>query len=142
MQVRQLACPQKPAVHPADRMMRFPQTPAMWNSVRVPQNRGAVAPQSGFVLEVYEDEDLSPPPAPRPAESAQMPLRKKIEQEVRFISLAGSAGCDAVLRPPAKQGSNLLLHPLLNHAAAPVVAACAAIEPALMAPLQAHEMSR
>lgn len=35
------------------------------------------------------------------------------------------------------------MHSLLNHvAAAPVVAACAAIEPALMAPLQAHEMSR
>jgi hypothetical protein len=59
------------------------------------------APQSGFVLDVYEDEDLSPPPAPRPAAASQVLLRKKLEPEVRWVQ----PGCSDVFlrRPTGKQ---------------------------------------
>lgn len=61
------------------------QAPTAWNSVRVPQTRAPVnAPPLGFVLDVYEDEDISPQPAPRPAAASQVPLRKKIDEEVRM----------------------------------------------------------
>ena len=57
----------------------------MWNSVRLPTTRGPVgAPSPGFVLDVYEDEDASPPPATRPAAS-QAALRK-LDTEVRLLA--------------------------------------------------------
>jgi hypothetical protein len=58
----------------------------MWNSVRLPPTRGQVsAPAPGFVLDVYEDEDTSPPPAMRPAHS-QVALRK-LDAEVSLLEL-------------------------------------------------------
>ena len=113
------------------------QTPAMWNAVRLPQTRGPLsAPQPGFVLDVYQDEDMSPPPATRPAAS-HAPLRK-LEAEVRVPVLQLDEKRSHASDSSSQQGSNLLTHPVLNHVSAERAAAVAELQN----PMQAHEMKR
>ena len=116
----------------------------MWNSVRLPPTRGPVsAPAPGFVLDVYEDEDTSPPPAMRPAHS-QVALRK-LDAEVSLRELLPEIKQRLVLTIFVQQGSNLLTHPVLNHVAAANMPRDAEHEVAvfaLMSPMQARDMKR
>ena len=63
------------------------QAPSAWNNARLPPARAPLrGAAAGFVLEVFEDEEDCTP-AHKATAPAQVPLRKKLEEEARTVLL-------------------------------------------------------